>query len=247
VKKLKEQRNAPGFTLIELLVVIAIIAILAAILFPVFVTAKETTKTRVCSSNLRQISTAVQNYTSDWNDTFPRACDSEDRHDTPSVFAGVPLLWDAINPYVKNKKIWKCPGDVGFMWVYVPPYDTVKNAYKELGSSYSWRIGLSYYTEGDRSGAPRRVQVSQIRYPQRCVMCMDIYQYSSTLTQAQGNGGWHVRKPPLGSWNVVFTDGHTTNMLQTDVNAPKDLKVNCAKRLFCNYYVSGKCERGSNY
>lgn len=59
-----------GFTLIELLVVIAIIAILAAILFPVLTSAKETARQATCSSNMKQISQAFQLYLQSWNDTY---------------------------------------------------------------------------------------------------------------------------------------------------------------------------------
>ena len=59
-----------GFTLIELLVVIAIIAILAAILFPVFMSAKESARQTMCASNLKQIENANQMYVDDWNGCF---------------------------------------------------------------------------------------------------------------------------------------------------------------------------------
>src|SRR5450755_3568353 len=61
----------PGFTLIELLVVIAIIAILAAILFPVFARARENAKRASCQSNLKQIGLGFLQYAQDYDETFP--------------------------------------------------------------------------------------------------------------------------------------------------------------------------------
>lgn len=64
-------KDRKGFTLIELLVVIAIIAILAAILFPVFTKAKQSALKTTCQSNLKQLGTAFKSYIADWDDTFP--------------------------------------------------------------------------------------------------------------------------------------------------------------------------------
>ena len=91
-----------GFTLIELLVVIAIIAILAAILFPVFAQAKMAAKGAAAISNIRQMGLAVTLYQGDADDTFPLAA-----YATDTSF----VIWhDILDPYVKNKDVWLCPG-----------------------------------------------------------------------------------------------------------------------------------------
>jgi prepilin-type N-terminal cleavage/methylation domain-containing protein/prepilin-type processing-associated H-X9-DG protein len=100
-----------AFTLIELLVVIAIIAILAAILFPVFGRARENARRSACQSNLKQIGIGVMQYTQDYDETMPRWGD----YSTESFFINM------LDPYIKvqnvsstdRQGIWRCPTSTG--------------------------------------------------------------------------------------------------------------------------------------
>lgn len=104
-----------GFTLIELLVVIAIIAILAAILFPVFAKAREAARKTTCISNLKQMGTAVMMYVQDYDETYPIANQEADRipNQQPHSFMGsggrFPHLVDVVAPYTKNEAMFRCP------------------------------------------------------------------------------------------------------------------------------------------
>jgi prepilin-type N-terminal cleavage/methylation domain-containing protein/prepilin-type processing-associated H-X9-DG protein len=90
-----------GFTLIELLVVIAIIAILAAILFPVFARARSQARKAMCTSNLKQLALGTMMYVQDHDETFPP------RYGSQSSGAASWII--SIQPYVKNQKIGGCP------------------------------------------------------------------------------------------------------------------------------------------
>ena len=95
-----------GFTLIELFVVIAIIAILAAILFPVFAQAREKARQTTCLSNMKQLGLSMMMYTEDYDESYP--CGDAGSWNGTYAWGG---FVDAISPYVKNKKMFVCPSD----------------------------------------------------------------------------------------------------------------------------------------
>lgn len=100
-----------GFTLIELLVVIAIIALLAAILFPVFGRVRENARRSTCQSNLKQIGLGLMQYTQDYDETLPSMSFGPDSNASDATAR---YKWmDAVYPYIKSEQVFDCPSTRG--------------------------------------------------------------------------------------------------------------------------------------
>jgi prepilin-type N-terminal cleavage/methylation domain-containing protein len=109
-EKLAKNRSKRGFTLIELLVVIAIIAILAAILFPVFARARENARRASCQSNLKQIGLGLMQYTQDYDEKLPQAWFVNLWPSQPGANGNYKWM-DAVQPYIKSEQLFVCPSD----------------------------------------------------------------------------------------------------------------------------------------
>jgi prepilin-type N-terminal cleavage/methylation domain-containing protein/prepilin-type processing-associated H-X9-DG protein len=162
-------RSGRGFTLIELLVVIAIIAILAAILFPVFAQARENGRKSTCASNQNQLGKAVLMYAADHENVLPPnrvvlgptgALPDDQRR----YWAGL------IQPYVKNKEVVFCPSGKK------PPFEIDLNNWFHRGwlsIGYNAHIAGWYWIGGDLPGGAETIMVpslSWIRTPAQFVM-----------------------------------------------------------------------------
>lgn len=242
-------RAAGGFTLIELLVVIAIIAILAAILFPVFAAARDRARSAGCLSNLHQIGLAFLQYCDDNQGTVPFACDAEDRHDNPkAAMARFPYVWDTLMPYCKSHEIWRDPADKGYKWLRSdigqtgwPP--VIKNAYRQVGCSYAYRTSLviknwdQLYGGGPPANSIRPVKIQQIPFPSRAILFYDPLQFSESNPPGENawQAQWHNMKYPIFGWNVVMSDGHTQVVTKEKLYHPNDNPFN--RWLLSDYYI----------
>lgn len=117
-------RSKNGFTLIELLVVIAIIAILAAILFPVFAQAREKARQTSCLSNNKQLATAIMMYAQDYDEQYPNGLQQDWWMDT----------WvRTTQPYVKNFQVYRCPSDSVAVKSDFSPWGGIRVSYASNG------------------------------------------------------------------------------------------------------------------
>ncbi|GAB4466239.1 MAG: hypothetical protein OHK0029_37410 [Armatimonadaceae bacterium] len=155
-----------AFTLIELLVVIAIIALLAAILFPVFAQAREKAREVTCASNLRQIGMAVRMYVQDYDETFPvfHAYNIDPAPWQPG-HRGIEM---ELLPYIKNQEIFRCPDDNGgpFQKLEVPSSPTYHGAY---GSSYRFSASCFTIVHGPAGSYQNNFPIDPTLYPARLI------------------------------------------------------------------------------
>jgi prepilin-type N-terminal cleavage/methylation domain-containing protein/prepilin-type processing-associated H-X9-DG protein len=206
--RLVEKRR--GFTLIELLVVIAIIAILAAILFPVFAQAREKGRQTSCLSNLKQIGMAITQYLQDWDETFPAIDEGNAFREKYINTYGV---FYPLEPYMKNTGIVHCPSS---------PKNVIAYFINGLNCS-SWKALCGFvWPIGDASGKWQpSAKMTQVKRPASVLFSGD---YSRWKVESIGRvlphfdpaymGGFDpnskVRYPctHFNGMNFTFADGH---------------------------------------
>ncbi len=217
-----------GFTLIELLVVIAIIAILAAILFPVFARAREKARQASCTSNLKQIALAMMMYVQDYDETLPAVCTmcwgswSLAPSGTPSREDKISVV-TRLMPYVKNGQVWECPSRT-FHWCPDPGKSIPHHAIPqdEWDGFLTTNVALGYGFVEDMLVNGRAV--TEYKEPSMQVICGDATGYLNERRLAC-SGPYMVCQIPggcggmpdnmkdeytrhSGGSNVAFLDGH---------------------------------------
>lgn len=237
-----------GFTLIELLVVVAVIAILAAILFPVFASARAKARQAACFANLRQIGGALMMYVQDYDERMPNCC-THGRGFTPGNLltgacaqAGITLrtpintylgpeqtppryLQEFLHPYTRNAQIWFCPnvqrdGSMGPA-DQSGPFPT----YEFNGTTYRW----SHYTKTTSNpNAPPSIR-SQPEYL-ISGMAVAMIPRSAEAAVAEDLPYWNPVRAPCtnygrttahnGGINALYADGHAK--FATFLNKPTD-------------------------
>jgi len=223
-----------AFTLIELLVVIAIIAILAAILFPVFAQAREKARQASCSSNLKQVGLAWTMYVQDYDEKIASANNPAGWGDCPTMpdrsqFGG----WEGnlLAPYIKNTGVFKCPS---------APGQTVNNGCANMNywvESYAYNyVSMEQWDCTAKASVGKNV--SALAQPADSMVFWDSTTAWSDCGYMSGCGVWHQRDVPVflakygrpliggmdsswvssgnfaretphnGQMNVAFADGH---------------------------------------
>lgn len=245
MRDITNRRN--GFTLIELLVVIAIIAILAAILFPVFARARENARRASCQSNEKQIGLAFAQYMQDYDSHYP-IVETEGLNSSGIPCCVTQFGWgDELYPYVKSMQLLQCPSDrayskVPYNYTYHSNYtDYWFNATFRSGNVFSSgindsvlaspsntlllgegdggavKVGSTYYDAGDAN--------FHVFYDATgtngCVYGDYIWSLAGMPCAASGTGGTddqYSRKKHLDGSNYLFADGHVKWLVPTAIS-----------------------------
>lgn len=216
------RRTKSAFTLIELLVVIAIIAILAAILFPVFGRARENARRSSCQSNLKQIGLGILQYTQDYDEIMVRQWNGQNGTAYPNG-ANFNTRWmDSVQPYIKSEQIFVCPSNTTANGVYIPYANRTSANQGSLGS-YGWNV--SYWVNGGTNtnrGPFDGPSISLIEAPSTTIMVADWVANNNNAeiawkdTAATANIVNNSASPPVLNGNVPARHLDTVNVLYCD-------------------------------
>ncbi len=211
--------KSPGFTLIELLVVVAIIAILAAILFPVFGRARENARRTSCQSNLKQIGLAWLQYAQDYDERIMRFSTGAASASSATPSNKIRYWWGSwdgstfqgmeglVQPYMRSDQVRACPSFTA----------TPANAY-EGNTGYAYNVDLlsptDYESAPPYAATPRAASLAQIEAPAKTIAFAD----AAGLNSGALKPSTYLSKPSddfpnfharhLESGNVLWCDGH---------------------------------------
>lgn len=223
-----------GFTLIELLVVIAIMAILAAILFPVFARARENARRSSCQSNMKQIGLGIIQYVQDYDERLPL-----DHYDEGLLH----YTWHSfIFPYVKSSEIYSCPSHKEFSTYFtikqtgmLMPSGYIANAFGKPGAIGALRAPMEY-TEPSMALSAIVSSADTILVAETGTRDDFPYIYwdqgvcaFSGPANEGGCAGWGLNDgrrllaPHMGMGNYLFVDGHVKALKPTATNTGRNM------------------------
>ena len=216
-----------GFTLIELLVVIAIIAILAAILFPVFAKARERARASSCMNNMKQLGTGLYTYLNDWDEYFPQTRARHPRGDTH---------WNwkrALRSTIKSNAVYLCPSN-DYAWrnaeftgvpgdesnsTWPNPQDKLPNSYGVNGGAFGHTAGTDPRSVADFPDPAGQIFLLESRggYP-------DLGPWMLTATLGEDSTkGYFQTHGGKSSCNWLFADTHAKAMTIQQTMSPREM------------------------
>jgi prepilin-type N-terminal cleavage/methylation domain-containing protein/prepilin-type processing-associated H-X9-DG protein len=220
------KRTNSGFTLIELLVVIAIIAILAAILFPVFARAREQARSISCLSNIKELGTALQMYMGDNDGVFPgpyfeAANAAGDGGQMDGTYGGYGAINSAaglayeqtcsikaqLDPYIKSAQVWSCPSDSSV-------YPNFVQGQRFTSYGYRFWYYAGYMTACGISSSSNVVPLTEtfLKDPARSFAFTELSAFHDFRCNSASSEPAGLNWYPDVKFNLCFADGHAKAM-----------------------------------
>jgi len=194
-----------AFTLIELLVVIAIIAILAAILFPVFAKVREKARQTSCASNLKQLGLAAAQYTQDYDEILPNKGEGNCPGPTCSIWG------DQLYVYTRSTGVFRCPSNPNTTEQWSSPHgiscDYGANYWEPTGG---WTLqGAGYFGGNTWIGVP----MTSVEYPAQLITLVEDparanQMWDFRINDTSSGSGNGLFSGHTGTSNYLFADGH---------------------------------------
>lgn len=195
----------------------AIIALLTAILLPVFFSVRGKARQTVCISNLRQIGLSIGLYSEDYDELYPAGNDPSDTNTFPNLWAttpyatiapNLPPLQDILMPFTSSRDIWHCPSDSGYTQLDISAYsgttiplDATPTAFEKYRTSYLYRTEIALL--GTRYGS----LVAYDPAPGGAA-----HEGAEVNVLMDGNGSWHGGYlVSQKRYNELMGDGHVVN------------------------------------
>ena len=196
----KERVKPKAFTLIELLVVIAIIAILAAILFPVFARARENARRTSCQSNLKQLGIMVMQYTQDYDERHPPTFYNGSASGTSSSWVTF------MQPYIKSTQVFQCPSE---------SEATGNTPGATFPVHYAYNLSIGGNVADATNGGVAYTSIASLVAPASTVMMTD----SGSLQAGTVNSTQAATTNPALWTKRIAADKHTTWILITPTSS----------------------------
>ncbi|MDR3707348.1 MAG: DUF1559 domain-containing protein [Capsulimonadaceae bacterium] len=247
-------KSRNGFTLIELLVVIAIIAILAAILFPVFATAREKARQTACLSNMKQLGLAALQYIQDYDECYPKGIPYQsDSYNYGMGWAG------QIYPYVKSMGAFVCPSDSfqstatsgsggACMWITSTCITATTNTCGESGVPSAKQAEMSYaynanFGMNGTGAAAHSYPASSLGSATNTVLLFEVTGCTADPTNTSYTGCFDASSPASNGTDILNTNG-TANV--TTGVWPGIAMAERGSQLF-GTHLTGRHNGGANY